>query len=182
MKGRKMAVILPFRHLPTSHSGVIVPCHRQDTDCLSRVARGRLLARFGRDRSSGGKGNAGPQRGRLSVRQCGRDAGSEAPQLGHYNRLRQEGCGWLDNRRNPVLPNRYPRRRKRAIGGAHGIDEDGRPHYQVGAGCRDGHEKGCSKYAPQAPREFRARFSMRLAVVSTPTGGLFVLLIVAAND
>ena len=32
------------------------------------------------------------------------------------------------------------------------------------------------------PREFRARVSGRFAAVATPTGGLFVLLIVAADD
>ena len=32
------------------------------------------------------------------------------------------------------------------------------------------------------PREFRAQVSARLAAVSTPAGGLFVLLIVAVND
>ena len=32
------------------------------------------------------------------------------------------------------------------------------------------------------PREFQALVAVRLAVVSTPTGGLFVLLIIAADD
>ena len=32
------------------------------------------------------------------------------------------------------------------------------------------------------PREFRARVSARFAAVATPTGGLFVLLIVSADD
>ena len=36
--------------------------------------------------------------------------------------------------------------------------------------------------AAGTPREFQALVAVRLAVVSTPTGGLFVLLIIAADD